>query len=89
MKAIVTVIGSDRVGIIAAVSAKLAEHNVNILDINQTVMREYFTMMMLVELEALSVPFTQLSEELSELGRRIGLSVRVQREDIFKSMHEV
>jgi ACT domain-containing protein len=89
MKAIVTVIGSDKVGIIAAVSAKLAEHNVNILDINQTVMREYFTMMMLVELEALNVPFTQLSEELSEVGRQIGLSIRVQREDIFKSMHEV
>lgn len=89
MKAIVTVIGSDQVGIIAAVSAKLAEHKVNILDINQTVMREYFTMMMLVELDAIDVPFGQLSDDLNAVGREIGLSIRVQREDIFKSMHEV
>jgi ACT domain-containing protein len=89
MKAIVTVIGEDRVGIIAGVSRVLAENRANILDISQTVMQEYFTMIMLVDLSAIEISFADLSRLLDEEGQRLGLSVKIQREDIFKAMHHV
>ena len=89
MKAIVTVVGQDRVGIIAAVCAKLAEFNVNVLDISQTVMQGYFTMMMATEVSACNVPLAELVQRLDELGVGMGLSIRVQREDIFQSMHRI
>ena len=89
MRAIITVIGKDRVGIIARVSTLLAEHQVNILDISQTTMQDYFTMIMLADLAAASVPFATLEQELNALGAEIGLSIRIQREDIFQSMHQI
>ena len=89
MKAIVTVVGKDRVGIIAAVCAKLAEFNVNVLDISQTVMQGYFTMMMAVEVSGCNVPLAELAQRMDELGASMGLSIRVQREDIFQSMHRI
>ena len=89
MKAIVTVIGRDCVGIIAAVCTLLSERNVNVLDISQTVMQEYFTMMMLVDTGAATVPFAQLKEELAAAGQARGLDIRIQREDIFNSMHRI
>lgn len=89
MKAIVTVVGQDRVGIIAAVCAKLAEFNVNVLDISQTVMQGYFTMMMAVEVSGCNVPLAELAQRMDELGTSMGLSIRVQREDIFQSMHRI
>lgn len=89
MKAIITVIGKDKVGIIAAVSRVLADHGVNILDLSQTVMREYFTMIMLVDLSGATASFLELSERLNETGETMGLTIRIQREDTFKSMHEV
>ena len=89
MKAIVTVVGQDRVGIIAAVCAKLAEFNVNVLDISQTVMQGYFTMMMAAEVSACNVPLAELAQRMDELGASMGLSIRVQREDIFQSMHRI
>ena len=89
MKAIVTVIGKDRVGIIASVCGKLSQHNVNILDISQTVMQGYFTMMMVVEISQCSVPLDEMVEKMSELGTSRGLSIRVQREEIFDAMHRV
>ena len=89
MKAIVTVVGQDRVGIIAAVCAKLAEFNVNVLDISQTVMQGYFTMMMATEVSACNVPLAELVQRMDELGVGMGLSIRVQREDIFQSMHRL
>lgn len=89
MKAIVTVVGQDRVGIIAAVCAKLAEFNVNVLDISQTVMQGYFTMMMAVEVSGCNVPLAELAQRMDELGASMGLSIRVQREDIFQSMHRI
>ena len=89
MKAIVTVVGQDRVGIIAAVCAKLAEYNVNVLDISQTVMQGYFTMMMAVEVSRSFVPLAELSKRMEEMGKSMDLSVRVQREDIFQSMHRI
>ena len=89
MKAVVTVVGKDRVGIIAEVCVALASYNVNILDISQTVMQEYFTMMMVVEISDCSVPVAQLCQEMDAKGQEMGLSIRVQREDIFEAMHRV
>ena len=89
MKAVVTVVGKDRVGIIAGVCIKLAEYNVNVLDISQTVMPGYFTMMMVVDVTDATVPLAQLCVEMEEEGKRRALSIRVQREDIFEAMHRV
>ena len=89
MKAIVTVVGKDQVGIIASVCVKLAEYNVNVLDINQTVMQGYFTMMMAVDVSASAVPLAELVEIMENLGKEKGLSIRIQREDIFEAMYRV
>ena len=89
MRAIVTVIGKDRVGIIAEVCALLAANGVNILDISQTVLQEYFTMIMLVDIGGSNIPFVELSKTLSDSGEESGLTVRVQREDIFNAMHRI
>ena len=89
MKAIVTVIGKDRVGIIASVCALMASHNVNILDISQTIMQEYFTMIMLVDASQCTVPFADLARTLDEAGAQRGLQIRAQREDIFNAMHRI
>lgn len=89
MKAIVTVVGKDRVGIIAAVCTKLAEFNVNVLDISQTVMQGYFTMMMATEVSQCNVSVAELNKAMEAMGAEMGLSIRVQREDIFQSMHRI
>lgn len=89
MKAIVTVVGKDRVGIIAGVCTALAGFNVNVLDISQTVMQGYFTMMMAAEVSACNVPLAELVTKMDEIGKEMGLSVRVQREDIFEAMHRI
>ena len=89
MKAIVTVVGKDRVGIIAGVCVKLAEYNVNVLDISQTVMQGYFTMMMVVDVSQSNIPMAQLCQEMDAKGQEMGLSIRVQREDIFEAMHRI
>ena len=89
MKAVVTIIGKDTVGIIAKIATALADENVNILDINQTVMREYFTMIMLVDLEKMKGEFNQLQDKLTTIGKDIGMKIRVQHENIFNAMHEL
>ena len=89
MRAIVTVIGKDQVGIIAAVCALLSEQNVNVLDISQTVLQEYFTMIMLVDAGESKRPFAELAALLEEEGDRRGLSIRAQREAIFNAMHRI
>ncbi len=89
MKAIVTVVGKDRVGIIAAVCVDLAEFNVNVLDIRQTVMQGYFTMMMVVEVSQCVCPLAELAQKLEEKGKQMNLSIRLQREEIFQAMHRV
>lgn len=89
MKAIVTVIGEDRVGIIASVCVDLAAFNVNVLDISQTVMQGYFTMMMVVDVSGATCPMAELAQKLDEKGKEMGLSIRLQREEIFKAMHRV
>ena len=89
MKAIITVVGNDTVGIIARVSTLLAENHVNILDISQTTMRGMFTMMMLVDLSEASVENHVLTQKLEKLGGEMGLSIRMQKEDLFNSMHRI
>ena len=89
MKAIVTVVGKDRVGIIASVCLKLAEYNVNVLDITQTVLQDYFTMMMVVDVSKCTIPVAELVELLDAQGKEMGLSIRLQREDIFEAMHTI
>ena len=89
MKAILTVLGKDKAGIIATVSTILAENNINIEDISQTVMQGYFTMIMLVNLENSKVSFSELVELTSKKGEEIGVKIILQHEDIFNSMHRV
>ena len=89
MKAIVTVVGKDRVGIIAEVCTDLAKYNVNVLDISQTVMQGYFTMMMVVEVAESNLPLAEVAQKLEEKGKEMGLSIRLQREEIFQAMHRV
>ncbi len=89
MKAIVTVIGKDRVGIIALVSRLLADRGVNVLDISQTVLQDYFTMIMLVDASACTVPFADLAGELAAGGEEHGIQIRIQREEIFNAMHKI
>ncbi len=87
MKAVITVIGKDKVGIIANVSTYLADNSVNILDISQTIMQDMFCMIMLVNLEKENA--ADVSEGLDKLGEKLGLSIRLQREELFESMHRI
>jgi ACT domain-containing protein len=89
VKAIVTVVGKDRIGIIASVCTLLANYQVNILDISQTVMQGYFTMMMAVDTAKSEIPFAELAKKLDAKGEEMGMSIRLQREDIFEAMHRV
>lgn len=88
-KGVLTVIGRDRVGIIAAVSAKLAEKNVNILDISQTTMDDIFTMTMLVDVTSVTGGFSVLANELKEMGNDMGLRIQLCHVDIFNAMHKI
>ncbi len=89
MKAIVSVIGKDHVGIIAAVCGLLSRLNINILDIAQTILQDNFTMTMLVDLSKCEDSFEQVSAALQEYAEQDGLSIRIQREDIFNAMHRI
>lgn len=89
MKAVVTVVGRDKVGIIAMASGECAKFGVNILDISQTVMKEYFCMIMLVELDGLNTDFAAFAEEFRKIGEAAGVDIRVMHEDIFNSMHRI
>lgn len=86
---IVTVIGTDRVGIIAGVSAVLAEANANIVDISQTTLREFFTMILMADVGGATVPFDELKRRLGEKGDEMGVQIDAQHEDVFKYMHRV
>ena len=89
MKAISTVIGKDQVGIMYGVSGVLQELGVNIEDVTQTIMQEYFTMLMLVKIDETKASMKQVSEALDALGKEKGLSIRVQKEEIFDTMHKI
>ena len=89
MKAILTVVGLDRVGIIGEICTMLAGMQINIVDISQTVMRDFFTMIMLVDTEKSDKTFDQISDVLKEKEATTGLTIRIQREDIFHAMHRI
>ena len=88
-RTIITVVGKDTKGIIAKVCTYLAENNVNILDISQTIVQEYFNMMMIVDMQKMEKPFVDVADELSRLGESIGVQVKCQREEIFDMMHRI
>ena len=87
MKAILTVIGKDRVGIIAGISGELLKLNINILDVNQTIMDKYFTMIMMLDLSEANSNFDVIKNSLVATGEKLGVEVKIQREEIFNSMH--
>ena len=89
MKAILTVLGRDREGIIARVSGLLYESGVNILDISQTILSGYFTMVLLADLTNMKIPFARMREGVDGLARELGLEIRLQRSEIFDAMHRV
>jgi len=88
-RTIITVVGKDTVGIIAAVCTYLADKNVNILDISQTIVQEYFNMMMIVDIKDCNIPFATLVDGMNEIGEKKGVQIKCQREDIFDKMHRI
>ncbi len=88
-RAIITVLGSDRSGIVAAVAGALAEHDVNILDISQTILQGIFTMTMLVDLVSSDVDFLALQNQLADLSHELGVQITLQREEVFKFMYRL
>ena len=89
MKAIISVLGGDRPGIIAEISGCLYRHNLNILDITQTILSGYFTMVMMVDLAGMNVSYAEMTAALNELGEKLGLEIRMQRSEIFDAMHRI
>jgi len=89
MKAIVTVLGHDRIGIIKEVSESLASFNVNIEDISQTLMQNYFVMIMMTDVSSSSYSIAEMNVRLKEVGERLGMDIRMQHEDIFNCMHRI
>ncbi len=89
MKAVITVTGKDSVGIIAKVSAECAKYDANIVDISQSVLSEYFAMIMLADIDKLSVPFSEFVDKMALVGNDQGLNVHVMHEDIFNTMHHI
>ncbi|KAF1302462.1 ACT domain-containing protein [Enterococcus saccharolyticus] len=88
MRAILTVIGKDKVGIIAGVSQKLSELDINIVDVTQTIMQEYFTMMMMLEFKQ-QPDFELVRQELTKTGDALGVTISIQNEEIFEAMHKL
>lgn len=88
-KAIITVVGKDTVGIIAKVCTYLSENNINVLDISQTIVSDYFNMMMIVNFDGASIDFGQCQEGLNEIGEKIGVEIKCQRSEIFEMMHRI
>jgi ACT domain-containing protein len=89
MRAVITVLGKDRIGIIYHITSVLVKYDVNILDISQTIMQDFFSMIMIVDLASSSAKFEVIQSELEKKGIEIGLSTRIQHEDIFNSMHRI
>jgi len=88
-KTIITVVGKDTVGIIAKVCTYLADNNINILDISQTIVQDYFNMMMITDMGNMTKSFGEVADELAAIGEEIGVIIKCQREDIFKKMHRI
>lgn len=88
-RTIITVVGKDTVGIIAKVCTYLSEHHINVLDISQTIVQEFFNMMMIADMKYSDKPFDQCAKDLEALGEEIGVNIKCQREEIFQKMHRI
>ena len=89
MRAVITVVGKDTVGILAKVSTFCAEHDVNVVDVSQTILQDMFCMIMLVDVGKSTIPFTEFSDKVTAIGKEMSLSIHVMHEDIFNSMHKI
>lgn len=89
MKAVITIIGADKIGIVHKVTGLMEEFNLNIIDISQTVMDKYFTMVMLIDLSKSKEDFDQIVETFDKLGKEIGMDIKIQHQDIFDAMHQI
>ena len=89
MKAVITVIGKDMVGILAKVSDKCAKHNINVLEVTQSILQDMFAMIMMVDISKADIPFTEFSEDLVRMGEEMNLSIHAMHEDIFNAMHTI
>lgn len=89
MRAVITVVGKDAVGILAKVSTKCSEHQVNVLEVTQSIVQDMFAMIMMVDIEKCAIPFTQLVDEMAELGQQNNLVIHCMHEDIFNAMHTI
>ncbi len=89
MRAVITVVGKDAVGILAKVSGRCSEHKVNVIEVTQSILQEMFAMIMMVEIDSCDIPFTQLVDEMDALGKENGLVIHCMHEDIFNSMHTI
>ena len=89
MRAVITVIGKDMVGILAKVSTECSKHNINVLEVTQSILQDMFAMIMMVDISKSDIPFTEFSDTLGKIGSDMGLSIHAMHEDIFNAMHSV
>ncbi|MGN0543137.1 MAG: ACT domain-containing protein [Acutalibacteraceae bacterium] len=89
MRAVITVIGKDMVGILAKVSTECSNHNINVLEVTQSILQDMFAMIMMVDISKSDIPFTEFSEMLGKMGDSMGLSIHAMHEDIFNAMHTI
>ncbi|MFX1259374.1 MAG: ACT domain-containing protein [Promethearchaeota archaeon] len=89
MKAVISVVGLDRPGIVAGVSTVLADHNINITDISQSYAKEFFTMILIVDFEKSNATLKEIDEELKQVGKKLGVFITTQHENVFRAMHRI
>lgn len=89
MRAVITVIGKDMVGILAKVSCECAEHNINVLEVTQSILQDMFAMIMMVDISKMNIPFTDFADKIGKIGSEMGLSIHAMHEDIFNAMHTI
>ncbi len=89
MKAVITVIGKDMVGILAKISTECCNHNINVLEVTQSILQDMFAMIMMVDISKSDIPFTEFSDMLGRIGSDMGLSIHAMHEDIFNAMHTI
>ena len=89
MQAVISVMGKDNIGIVAKTSAICAEHSVNIADVSQTILQDYFVMIMLVDIDNINIPFNDFVDKMTDMGRKNNLEIHTMHEDIFNSMHRI
>ena len=89
MRAVITVIGKDMVGILAKISTECCNHNINVLEVTQSILQDMFAMIMMVDISKSDIPFTEFSDMLGKIGTEMGLSIHAMHEDIFNAMHTI